>query len=106
MIARLAYWDCDEEYWGRDIQLFESGAVPILKSQEGFIEAKLLGAVGETGRIALTFWSCAEAYNRFADSSDLQRITAMFADMYCEGKFPESRDYEVRAQGFRESTRD
>ena len=104
MIARLAYWNCKEEFWGRDIELFESGALPIMRSHEGFLEAKLLGQVGETSRIALTFWSDGEAYSRFVESDDLRRITEMFAEMYCEGGTPAAREFEVRAQGVSESS--
>ena len=106
MIARLAYWDCKEEFWGRDVELFESGAVPIMRSHSGFQEAKLLGEVGETRRIALTFWTDKESYDRFVESADLPRITEMFAEMYCEGTLPAPIEFEVRAQGFRRSTKD
>ncbi|MDE0306763.1 MAG: hypothetical protein OXI87_18080 [Albidovulum sp.] len=106
MIARLAYWDCKEEFWGRDAELFESGAVPIMRTYEGFVEAKLLGKAGETGRIALTIWADGEAYNRFASSADLPRITEMFAEMYSKGGKPAPQEFEVRAQGFPEPNRE
>lgn len=60
----------------------------------------LLGEDNGARRIALTVWESAEAYREFVASPDLERITAMFAHMYVDGKRPGPvREYVVRAQG-------
>ncbi|MGI9501081.1 MAG: antibiotic biosynthesis monooxygenase [Geminicoccaceae bacterium] len=99
MFARMAYWNCKQDCWGEDMKLFEQGAVPIMRGHEGFVRAMLLGTPGETRRIAFTVWRDRDAYAAFVASSDLEKITRMFAHMYVEGDRPEPVEYEVRAEG-------
>ena len=100
MYVRMAHWSCDREYWEADTDLFENGAVPIMRRHRGFLQAMLLGEENGTGRIALTVWESAETYQEFAASPDLERITAMFAHMYVDGRRPGPIcEYAVRAQG-------
>ena len=97
MHVRMAHWNCRPEFWGEDRKLFSEGAVPIMQRHEGFRQAMLLAPEGSDQRIAFTVWSDKQAYLQFADSQDLQRITAMFAHMYCDGKRPSPMDFDVRA---------
>ncbi len=98
--VRMAHWSCSPEYWGQDVDLFENGAVPIMRGHAGFVRAMLLGETNAERRIALTVWTSPGAYQSFVDSPDLEKITTMFSHMYVEGKHPGPvHVYEVRAQG-------
>ncbi|MDE2791730.1 MAG: antibiotic biosynthesis monooxygenase [Paracoccaceae bacterium] len=100
MYVRIAHWSCDPDHWNADADLFENGAVPILRKYHGFVRAMLLGEDSGARRIALTVWESADAYRAFVASPDLERITAMFAHMYVDGKRPGPvHEYVVRAQG-------
>ena len=99
MYVRMAYWNCREEFWGEDSELFESGAVPIMQAHAGFVRAMLLATPNETQRIAFTVWQNPEAYQKFVASPDLDKITEMFAHMYVKGTLPDPVEYNVRAQG-------
>ena len=97
MHVRMAHWDCHPDYWGDDRKLFCAGAVPIMRRHEGFVEAMLLATEGSTRRVALTIWVDKETYQQFASSPDLEKITAMFEHMYCDGIRPSPTDFDVRA---------
>ena len=100
MYARVSHWSCDPEHWGADVDLFENGAVPIMRGHRGFVRAMLLGEENAEGRIAFTVWEDPRAYREFVESPDLERITAMFAHMYVDGKRPGPVcEYVVRAHG-------
>ena len=99
MFVRMSHWNCRAECWGEDRSLFESGAVPIMQRQPGFVRAMLLGRPGTVHRIAFTVWKSESAYRDFVASADLQVITDMFAHMYIEGAVPEPVEYEIRAHG-------
>lgn len=100
MYVRMAHWSCSPENWGQDAELFETGAVPIMRTHDGFVRAMLLGKANAEQRIALTIWKSPDAYQDFVESPDLEKITVMFSHMYVEGKRPGPvHEYEVRAQG-------
>ena len=100
MYVRIAHWSCDPDHWNADADLFENGAVPIMRRHRGFVQAMLLGEENGARRIAFTVWESAEAYHEFVAGPDLERITAMFAHMYVDGKHPGPVcEYVVRAQG-------
>ena len=99
MIARLAYWECGREHWGEDQRLFEGRAVPIMRGQPGFVEAKLLGEKDGIRRIAFTVWEGEAQYAEFLASDAFAEITEMFAPMYVDGSLPKGESYEVRAKG-------
>ena len=100
MYARLSYWSCDPVYRNADAELFENTAVPIMRGHRGFVRAMLLSEEAGEGRIAFTVWEDRKAYREFVESPDLEKITAMFAHMYVDGKRPGPIcEYVVRAQG-------
>lgn len=99
MLVRMARWKCRPEFWGEDIELFEGGAVPIMRGHDGFVRAMLLGVPGQPDRIAYTVWRDRHAYEAFCASPDLAEITDMFARMYVDDLPPVAEDYEVRAEG-------
>lgn len=104
MIVRMAHWNCRQDCWGEDCELFDVGAVPIMQRHDGFIRAMLLGPPGETARIAFTVWSDPAAYRQFTESPDLAKITGMFAHMYVDGAPPRAQEFVVRAQGAAEQS--
>ena len=98
--VRMSHWSCKRENWGEDAELFKNGAVPMMQSHPGFVQAMLLGEDNAEQRIALTIWEDPESYRRFIQNPDLETITSMFAHMYVGGKLPGPvREYVVRAQG-------
>ena len=100
MYVRMSYWSCKPENWGEDRELFENGAVPIMRGHQGFVRAMLLGEKNAEQRIAFTMWESPEVYQKFVESPDLEKITKMFAHMYVDGKRPGPVcEYDVRAQG-------
>lgn len=100
MYVRMAFWRCKEDCWGEDAELFASRAISMMRTQDGFIRAMLLGVERAGQRIALTVWESPDAYRRFEQSRLLEEITSMFAHMYVDGKPPGPiREYVVRAEG-------
>ena len=99
MFVRMAYWNCRQECWGEDIELFESGAVPIMQGHDGFVRAMLLATPDADQRIAFTVWRDRAAYEAFVASPDLEKITQMFEHMYVDDDRPEPVEYAIRAQG-------
>ena len=98
MLVRMAHWKCRKECWGRDRELFDLRAVPILQTCDGFVNAMLLGEQGGPGRIAFSTWTSAESHRRFAESPELIEITRMFKEMYVGGDLPEAKTYEIRGR--------
>lgn len=98
MLVRMAHWKCRKECWGKDRELFDRKAVPILQTCDGFLSAMLLGEQGGPGRIAFSTWINAESHDRFAEGPELIEITRMFEEMYVGGDLPEFETYEVRGR--------